>query len=65
MMYEQQHMVLASRERRRGTIAAGRADLVYLQQLGGYAAYSVKQVPAVAGAGRRQRVATLRSWRDL
>jgi hypothetical protein len=40
VMYGLQHMVLVTRERRRGAAAAGKIDLSYRVQLGGYAAYS-------------------------
>ncbi|MCW5737154.1 MAG: hypothetical protein KIS73_23715 [Enhydrobacter sp.] len=40
VMYGLQHMVLVTRGSRQGAIAAGRVDLSYLVQLGGYLAYS-------------------------
>jgi len=40
VMYGLQHMVLVTRESRRGAVAAGRVDLSYWVQLGSYVAYS-------------------------
>jgi hypothetical protein len=40
VMYGLEHMVLASRERRRAFIAGGERDAVYWLHLGGFAAYS-------------------------
>ena len=40
VIYGLEHMVLVNRERRRESVAAGRADAIYWLQLTGYAAYS-------------------------
>jgi hypothetical protein len=40
VIYGLEHMVLVTRESRRTTVAAGKADAVYRIQLAGYAAYS-------------------------
>jgi len=40
VIYGLEHMVLVNRERRRESVAAGKADALFLLQLAGYAAYS-------------------------
>lgn len=40
VIYGLEHMVLVTRERRRASVTAGRADAMYWLHLGGYAAYS-------------------------